>query len=502
MLGNNTLITGDNKGVAAYLLEQSLKTSDMVAEGFVAGFSQANVGDTSPNINGAYCEEGPDEGKECRLEDSTCGGRNEPCHGRGPFWGLDDAGTKSCFEIGRRQFQGAKDLYDTMLSSDTPVTGDVVRSFHTFFDFSNYTFPHPNGTVVRTCPAAMGYSFAAGTSDGPGAFDFKQNNSGDPNASPVWGVVGGLVHSANETQKDCQAPKPILLDVGETSTPYDWSPNIVDIQLFRFGQIFVVVSPGEATTMAGRRWRESVASAASASGLLDKETDPVVVLGGPANTYTHYITTEQEYNIQRYEGASTLYGPHTLNAYINLTLTYLPHLDSSAAARDPMLSAGPQPQINTNNSLNFISPVVFDSAGFGHKFGDVVQDVDGAGTSRVYKKGDVAQAVFRGANPRNDLRLEKTYAGVEKLDTPTSATKDGLRERQESWTLVKSDEDWELVFEWKRKSGILGTSEVTISWELGDVEAGHYRLRYWGDAKNIGGEISNFQAASGRFVVG
>jgi len=29
---------------------------------------------------------------------------------------------------------------------------------------------------VKTCPAAMGFAFAAGTTDGPGAFDFKQGD--------------------------------------------------------------------------------------------------------------------------------------------------------------------------------------------------------------------------------------------------------------------------------------------------------------------------------------
>jgi len=32
---------------------------------------------------------------------------------------------------------------------------------------------HP---TVKTCPAAMGFAFAAGTTDGPGAFDFKQGD--------------------------------------------------------------------------------------------------------------------------------------------------------------------------------------------------------------------------------------------------------------------------------------------------------------------------------------
>ena len=30
------------------------------------------------------------------------------------------------------------------------------------------------GVVQRTCQPALGYSFAAGTTDGPGEFDFKQ----------------------------------------------------------------------------------------------------------------------------------------------------------------------------------------------------------------------------------------------------------------------------------------------------------------------------------------
>jgi len=48
VLANNTLVNGDNKGIAAVLFEDS--TDDPT---FVAGFSQSNVGDTSPNILGA-----------------------------------------------------------------------------------------------------------------------------------------------------------------------------------------------------------------------------------------------------------------------------------------------------------------------------------------------------------------------------------------------------------------------------------------------------------------
>ena len=493
MLGNNTLISGDNKGVAAHLFEQSLKDSGDVIDGFVAGFSQANVGDTSPNILGAYCEGGDQDGEKCDFEDSTCGGRNEPCHGRGPLFRERDQGASSCYEIGRRQFNAAKELYDSMTRSvsavGTRVSGSTVKSFHTFQDFSAFTFSLPNGSIAATCPAALGYSFAAGTTDGPGAFDFKQNSTSG-NDNPVWAVVRGFLHEPSAGQNACHAPKPILLDVGEIERPYLWTPNIVDVQLMRVGQLVIIISPGEATTMAGRRWKSAVHSAAKAG--LDLTKDPIIVLGGPANSYTHYVTTEEEYSIQRYEGASTLYGPHTLNAHINLTTSYLPYLHSSSITPPP---AGPNPPNNVDAALSFITPVVADRSPFFESFGDILSDVRPA-----YEPGETVAATFVGANPRNDLRLEDTYAAIEfLLQDPIS------NDNSERWIRVRDDADWSLIFRWKRTSTVLATSEVEISWNIetdGSALPGLYRVRYFGASKALlGGAIEPFEGISGVFEV-
>lgn len=43
---------------------------------------------------------------------------------------------------------------------------------------------------------------------------------------------------------------------------------------------------------------------------------PVPVLAGLSNVYSHYIATWEEYQVQRYEAASTIFGPHTCGAYI------------------------------------------------------------------------------------------------------------------------------------------------------------------------------------------
>ncbi|RYP52669.1 hypothetical protein DL768_002225 [Monosporascus sp. mg162] len=482
VLGNNTLVSGDNKGVAAYLFEKSVIGDDTAADGFVAGFSQANVGDTSPNVLGAWCEDGT--GQMCSFENSTCSdGRSQKCHARGPFFRANDKGTSSCFEIGKRQFEPAKHLYSQLNQSPNPVRGRMVKSFHTFHNMSNYRFELPNGTEVETCPAALGYSFAAGTSDGPGIFDFTQHDGNPNTTSPVWSVVSGMLKEPSGAQNACHSPKPILLDVGEITSPYQWTPNVVDVQVLRVGQLVIIVSPGEATTMAGRRWKNAVHDEVSRLFAAEpKPASPVVVLGGPANSYTHYIATEEEYGIQRYEGASTLYGPHTLAAYINVTLSWVPYL-SSVSNRPPR---GPEPPDNSNRSLSFIPSVIHDAAPFFKSFGDVVHDVE-----EMYRRGSTVGATFIGANPRNNLRLESSYAVVEQLDAATSR-----------WRAVRDDGDWHLVFSWRRVSELLGTSEVDISWETEPwAEPGRYRIKYFGDAKGFTGTITPFEGLSSEFEI-
>ncbi|KAK4452358.1 Neutral/alkaline nonlysosomal ceramidase [Podospora aff. communis PSN243] len=493
MLGNNTLVAGDNKGAAAYLFEKSVRDEETAVEDFVAGFSQANVGDTSPNVLGAWCEDGSDQ--MCSFENSTCSdGRSQSCHARGPFFWVKDEGASSCFEIGKRQFEPAKALYEQLNKNPVPVRGSLVKSFHTFHNMSGFTFVS-KGKEVSTCPAALGYSFAAGTSDGPGAFDFTQHDGNENTTSPVWRAVSYLLKDPSDKQRACHGPKPILMDVGEMYTPYQWTPNIVDVQVFRAGQLVIIVSPGEASTMAGRRWKEAVHSASAA--LFEQEgvstsanseiSAPVVVIGGPANSYTHYITTEEEYGIQRYEGASTLYGPHTLDAYINVTLSFLPYLGAKGT-KPPRHEGGIYPPDNSNKSLSFITGVIRDGTPFFKAFGDVLGDVE-----TFYRCGEHVKATFVGANPRNNLRLEDTYAAVERLD---------LSAGKEEWKRVRDDSDWSLVFHWRRTSEIMATSEVDVVWEVEDwAEPGVYRLRYYGDAKSLGGTITPFEGASSPFTL-
>ena len=168
------------------MFEKAMIGDDSAADGFVAGFSQASVGDTTPNILGAWCDDG--SGQQCSFENSTCGGTSQACHGRGPEFEKLDLGISSCYEIGKRQFEPALDLYRDFDANATPIRDSTVKAYHFFQDMEFFKFQH-NGRELQTCPAALGYSFAAGTSDWPGAFDFTQADSGAPSANPVWSVV-------------------------------------------------------------------------------------------------------------------------------------------------------------------------------------------------------------------------------------------------------------------------------------------------------------------------
>ena len=285
-----------------------------------------------------------------------------------------------------------------------------------------------------------------------------------------------------------------MLDVGTLTLPYAWAPDIIDIQVLRVGQLFIIISTSEATTMSGRRWKDAIAKGVQKTlGI----SDPQVVLGAPSNSYAHYVATEEEYDVQRYEGASTLYGPNELAAYINLTLTYLPYLGSAQdIANLPALTAGPSPPVNTNNSLSFITGVVYDNAPIGKSFGDVISNP----SNQTYRPGDTVNTTFVGANPRNDLHQESTYAAIEKQGSSS-----------DQWEVVRDDRDWNLLFLWDRTNEVLGYSDVTIQWTIEDsyysvddptpLASGNYRMHYYGDSKDALGNISPFEGIGGTFTV-
>lgn len=440
-------------------VRSSLRSADRPI--FVSAFCQSNCGDVSPNVLGAFCT---DTGLPCDFNHSTCGGKNELCYGRGPGYPDEFESTRI---IGERQFKKASDLFN----SATEKLNGKIEFRHSYIDFSQLEVKIEGNKTVKTCPAAMGFGFAAGTTDGPGAFDFKQ---GDNTGNPFWKLVRNLLKTPSKEQKDCQQPKPILLDTGEMKLPYDWAPSILPVQILKIGQMVILSVPGEFTTMAGRRLRDAVSA-------VFKEKVHVVV-AGLTNTYSQYITTIEEYNVQRYEGASTLFGPHTLSAYIQ-EFTKL----ATAIVSGKTVEAGPPPPDLLSKQISLLPPVVVDSTPLGVKFGDVSTDIP---RNSTFKKGDTLTVVFWSACPRNDLLTEGTFALVE------------LLQGQDTWVPVYDDDDICLRFKWSRPSKLSAQSHATIEWRIPQsTVAGVYRVSHFGASKSLLGSISHFSGSSSAFVV-
>ncbi|KAI4340356.1 hypothetical protein MLD38_025201 [Melastoma candidum] len=492
MSRTNSLISGDNKDnelleLAASFRSPSGRPTRMVLSvsrrvrnaqrqakkpQFVAAFCQSNCGDVSPNVLGAFCI---DTGLPCDFNHSTCGGKNELCYGRGP--GSDEF--ENTRIIGERQFRKALDLFNT---ASEKLQGSIDYR-HAYLDFSKLevTIPKKGGRteVVKTCPAAMGFAFAAGTTDGPGAFDFKQ---GDDQGNLFWKLVGNLLKTPTREQVDCHHPKPILIDTGEMTVPYAWAPSIVPIQILRIGQLIVLSVPGELTTMAGRRLRDAVKAVLTNDGDSQFSADIHVVIAGLSNTYSQYVTTPEEYQVQRYEGASTLYGPHTLNAYIQ-EMTKL----ASALLQGQPVDPGPQPPDLLDKQISLLSPVLLDATRLGVHFGDSKIDVP---RNATFKSGDMVSAVFWSACPRNDLMTEGTFSLVEML------------EGKGTWVPAFDDDDFCLRFKWSRPSTFSAQSFATIEWRIPAYTIpGVYRIRHFGAAKDITGAIHHFTGSSSAFVV-
>jgi len=165
MNNTNTLISSDNKGYAAYALEQYMNGPDALpgTGPYVSAFAPTNLGDVSPNTKGAKCI---DTGLDCEPYHSTCNGRSEKCIAFGP--GNDM--TESCKIIGDKQYQMAKSLIE---GATEDISGPIDYR-HTFVDMSKLNVTLSSGETVTLCSPAMGNSFASGTTDGPGMFNFVQ----------------------------------------------------------------------------------------------------------------------------------------------------------------------------------------------------------------------------------------------------------------------------------------------------------------------------------------
>ncbi|MDF1654068.1 MAG: neutral/alkaline ceramidase [Coxiellaceae bacterium] len=440
MSPKNTLISGDNKGYASYLFERQQRADYTQEKTFVAAFAQANEGDVTPNIFGQAFD------GQCLT--FQCG---------------DWARTKM---IGQRQYDKAQQLFD---SATEEVTGPIDFR-HTYIDMDHQTVAagFADGKAEATCPSALGYSFAAGTTDGPGPSIFHQ---GELKGNIFIDALGGILSGPSAAQKQCQLPKPILLAVG-LNKPYAWVPHNMPVQILRIGNLAILAAPGEMTTMSGRRLREQMQK------VLQPEIQHVVI-AGLSNSYAGYIADPDEYLQQNYEGGFTVFGRWTLPAY-QQAFTRL----GVALKTGKAVATGPIPEDLHAHQISMIPKVLFDDKPLNAKFGDVIVNA-----FMYYEPGFNVSVTFWGGDPRNNLETMQGFLEVQRLVN-------------NQWQTVLHDWDWSTMYHWQRVG--VSYSRINVIWHIDEgTPPGTYRIVHHGHYKNgWNGKVIPYSGMSQAFTVG
>jgi neutral ceramidase len=428
---NNKLVSADHKGFASLEMERRARTRDDTAERFVAAFAQSNCGDVTGNLN----------------LDNT-----------GP--GIDDY--DSARIIGQRQLDAAMEIYD---SASEPLVGRVDYRLTTvaFTDLEiagEFTGAGPQ----RACPPAYGYSFAGGSTEDGGGHPLFVEGMLERDAS-LDALIQLVIEPPpiSDELRACQAPKPILYPKSQQEP--------LPVGVAKVGQLAVVFIPSEATTMSGRRMRDTVKAVFG-------EEVKYVMIAGYSNDYSGYITTPEEYAAQQYEGGHTLFGPWTLPAFQQEIARLSRALANGLPAPG---SAEPADHRGTIESIALGND--YDEPPVGASFGQVIAPPDPS-----YSPGDRMSVSFWTGHPDNAFRHGGEYFEIQMLN-------------DSNWFTISTEGDWWTKASWTQSNRIFPPYDpldpfagppapindaftVSITWQIPvDAEPGTYRVSFAGSEK-------------------
>jgi neutral ceramidase len=479
---DNTLVSADHKGYAAYEMEQQH------GDGFVAAFAQSESGDASPNTPQADYHD--DFLRPNQLDSSLNVIENEIV-----------AGTKELNE--------ANSLYNS--ASDL---GSAVDYRYTSLDFSNikvdqkyigeFYMPWDDVENASTSTPCIGAGIMAGDEEGAPVdsaaegqvkntytqnadgswtqhkFDFSQLNLYGLQylMGPLWPTAMKVLNS--DSFDAAQAEKVVCLNVGNLMQ------TVQPLQIFRIGSLVIAGVPFEVTSTQAQRTREALLKTLAQAGVNK------VVLSTLTNSYSQYVTTREEYAAQHYEGSTVLFGPWSGDAMTQ-------ELDVLAAAMfsGEACSAGKEAPDMSGRMVKTPAAAVGTVKDTG-LFGKVVTNAKGS-----YSMGQTVSVTFQAANPRNVAQLKangtlaKYCSGGKYSYMEVQTSSDGGK----TWQTVRTDADPYTTFTWQRTVGF--TSRATVTWLLKDasIQPGLYRLQYNGIAKNLLGCYVPFTGVSRSFTV-
>ena len=151
------------------------------------------------------------------------------------------------------------------------------------------------GQRLQTCPfAQFGLGAARGAADHP------------TSVAPL--AAFGSASPADFDADSCHAPKRALLGpLSRVSRGAGSFPSDVPLAVAQLDDTLIAFVPAEMTLTAGHRLQQRIQSELAPFPDAPRHT----VIAGLSNEYIEYVATEEEYQLQAYEGASTLYGPNS-----------------------------------------------------------------------------------------------------------------------------------------------------------------------------------------------
>lgn len=158
----------------------------------------------------------------------------------------------------------------------------------------------PAGSFATCDYPELGMGAARGANDHPTSVAFIPWFSSDP--------------PTDLRRTDCHAPKvPMLGVLSKTTKPPGAFPSDLPLAVAQIDDVLISFVPAEMTITAGSRLNQRVLERTAGFAGAPKRA----IIAGLSNEYIQYITTEEEYPNQDYEGASNLFGPNSSRYFTN-----------------------------------------------------------------------------------------------------------------------------------------------------------------------------------------
>lgn len=312
----NHEVSGDNKGYAATSFETSHSN-------VVSIFNQSSAGDVSPNW----------------IWDSNL--RYSRGLAQDPFKNAEQNG-----ELQANKLQTIVEKFDKHSTLSSTIDNILI-----YKNFSNIVidreFLQSENVFARTSHACLGVSFLEGVKEGFGlniivTFILKALTS----LIKLKDIIYSLMVSHDKKMEiwdfyRSQGKKNIFLNghkkeifgfknLNKLPVPgfinpvigifrsyfnngalaeHTWLPEVLPIQLSRIGEVILCSLPAEVSTIASKRIENQLLAEFRELGINE------VIISSYSNSYCGYITTPEEYEIQLFEGANTLFGKWTLLAF-------------------------------------------------------------------------------------------------------------------------------------------------------------------------------------------